>query len=89
MIDTPKALGWGTKETQFHGSAGKAAAHSTVDPASIGSSPDDDSVPRISWRGDGAFYVVSSLSPPVCTLPILDFHLSDSTTSSLPAFIFY
>lgn len=27
----------------------------------IGSSPDDDRLPRISWRGDGAFFVVSSL----------------------------
>jgi elongator complex protein 1 len=28
----------------------------------MGSSPDDDAIPRISWRGDGAFFVVSSLS---------------------------
>lgn len=26
-------------------------------------SPDDDLCPRISWRGDGAYFVVSSLSP--------------------------
>ena len=28
----------------------------------MGCSPDDDELPRISWRGDGAFFVVSSLS---------------------------
>ncbi|KAH7339027.1 IKI3 family-domain-containing protein [Rhizoctonia solani] len=26
-------------------------------------SPDDDTKPRVSWRGDGAFFVVSSLDP--------------------------
>jgi len=30
---------------------------------SIGSSPDDDALPRISWHGDGAYFVVSSLTP--------------------------
>ncbi|KAG6839915.1 hypothetical protein C0991_010395 [Blastosporella zonata] len=50
-------------QTQFHGSLGKSAAQAPIQ-ASIGSSPDDDSAPRISWRGDGAFFVVSTLSPP-------------------------
>ncbi|TFK44978.1 IKI3 family-domain-containing protein [Crucibulum laeve] len=55
-------VGWGSKQTQFHGSLGKTAAQAR--PVSkVGSSPDDDSLPRISWRGDGAFFVVSSLSP--------------------------
>lgn len=58
--DAPVNVGWGSKQTQFHGSLGKAAAQST--PVSLaGSSPDDDLTPRISWRGDGAFFVVSSL----------------------------
>ena len=56
-------VGWGSKTTQFHGSLGKAAAHAPK-PSLIGSSPDDDGLPRISWRGDGAYFVVSSLSPP-------------------------
>lgn len=30
----------------------------------MGTSPDDDGLPRISWRGDGAYFVVSSLSLP-------------------------
>ncbi|ELU39450.1 pol II transcription elongation factor [Rhizoctonia solani AG-1 IA] len=60
-------LGWGSKQTQFHGSLGKAAA--VTEPSITGQggtdkpSPDDDNSPRISWRGDGAFFVVSSLDP--------------------------
>jgi elongator complex protein 1 len=63
--DAPINVGWGSKQTQFHGSAGKAAAQapSPSTQSNIGSSPDDDTLPRISWRGDGAFFVVSSLSP--------------------------
>jgi elongator complex protein 1 len=60
--DAPTNLGWGSKRTQFHGSLGKssALASQTITP---GCSPDDDLLPRISWRGDGAYFVVSSLSP--------------------------
>ncbi|KAJ7630747.1 pol II transcription elongation factor [Roridomyces roridus] len=60
--DAPINVGWGSKQTQFHGSLGKAAAQAPTVRA-VGSSPDDDMLPRISWRGDGAFFVVSSLSP--------------------------
>ncbi|XP_013379508.1 elongator complex protein 1 [Lingula anatina] len=55
-------VGWGKKETQFHGSAGKAAAvlkKEALTPAL----PWDDGMPCISWRGDGQFFVVSSISP--------------------------
>ncbi|CAE6477418.1 hypothetical protein ACGC1H_007622 [Rhizoctonia solani] len=71
------ALGWGSKQTQFHGSLGKAAA--TSEPSTTGQggidrpSPDDDNRPRVSWRGDGAFFVVSSL----------DYHGSDSSVRRL------
>lgn len=41
---------------------GKAAAQE-VKKVQAGISPDDDLLPRISWRGDGAFFVVSSLPP--------------------------
>lgn len=46
------AVGWGKKETQFHGSEGKEAAKKkeTVIDRPI---DDDDLSPRISWRGDG------------------------------------
>ncbi|KAJ3095479.1 hypothetical protein HDU97_006901 [Phlyctochytrium planicorne] len=58
------ALGWGKKETQFHGSAGKAAAQApsiAQDPKSIKASEDDDGVSRISWRGDGVLFAVSTV----------------------------
>jgi elongator complex protein 1 len=55
-------VGWGSKQTQFHGSLGKAAAQIPT-AAVVGSSPDDDTLPRINWRSDGTAFVVSSLSP--------------------------
>ncbi|KAJ7125399.1 IKI3 family-domain-containing protein [Mycena epipterygia] len=60
--DAPINVGWGSKQTQFHGSLGKAAAQAPS-VRTVGASPDDDAIPRVSWRGDGAFFVVSSLSP--------------------------
>lgn len=66
LSDAPVDVGWGSKQTQFHGSLGKTAAQ-TPSHISVGSSPDDDKVPRISWRGDGAYFVVSALSPAVST----------------------
>uniref|UniRef100_A0A8C3UCR4 Elongator complex protein 1 n=1 Tax=Catharus ustulatus TaxID=91951 RepID=A0A8C3UCR4_CATUS len=55
------ALGWGKKETQFHGSEGKQAAHrkQTV----LHSSAWDDGRPRVTWRGDGQFVAVSAVCP--------------------------
>ncbi|NXN94720.1 ELP1 protein, partial [Rhinopomastus cyanomelas] len=56
------ALGWGKKETQFHGSEGKQAAHCKqmeVLPAPAW----DDGRPRVTWRGDGQFVAVSSICP--------------------------
>ncbi|XP_046559311.1 LOW QUALITY PROTEIN: putative elongator complex protein 1 [Haliotis rubra] len=55
-------VGWGKKETQFHGSEGKAAAQEKAKAYSSATSWDDRR-PRISWRGDGQFFVVSSISP--------------------------
>lgn len=63
FADAPINVGWGSKQTQFHGSLGKVAAQAPKT-TKVGSSPDDDSVPRISWRGDGAYFVLSLLSPP-------------------------
>ena len=65
MIDAPINVGWGSKQTQFHGSLGKAAAQAPVasSMSSVGLSPDDDLLTRISWRGDGALFVVSAISP--------------------------
>ncbi|KAK4705712.1 elongator complex protein 1, partial [Phenoliferia sp. Uapishka_3] len=61
--DAPVTVGWGEKSTQFHGSVGKSAATAptTSPPTSFPSpSPSDDQLPRISWRGDSAFFTVSS-----------------------------
>ncbi|KAF7294045.1 polymerase II transcription elongation factor [Mycena kentingensis (nom. inval.)] len=66
--DAPINVGWGSKQTQFHGSLGKAAAQAPTQKL-VGSSPDDDGGVRISWRGDGAFFVVSSSSAPADALP--------------------
>ncbi|KAJ4471530.1 IkappaB kinase complex IKAP component [Lentinula aciculospora] len=61
--DAPINVGWGSKQTQFHGSLGKAAAQTSSSNIPVGCSPDDDNLPRISWRGDGAYFVVSSITP--------------------------
>ncbi|XP_059609291.1 elongator complex protein 1 [Phlebotomus argentipes] len=58
-------LGWGKKETQFHGSAGKKAAQKkeiTDLPGDF--SPSDDSgvaTVNVAWRGDGEYFVVNFL----------------------------
>nr|XP_006133345.1 elongator complex protein 1 [Pelodiscus sinensis] len=55
-------VGWGKKETQFHGSEGKEAARRKqmeVPPASSM----DDGRPRVTWRGDGQFVAVSAICP--------------------------
>uniref|UniRef100_A0A8C7MJP0 Elongator complex protein 1 n=1 Tax=Oncorhynchus kisutch TaxID=8019 RepID=A0A8C7MJP0_ONCKI len=49
-------VGWGKKETQFHGSEGK---HAEVQPAMSW----DDRRPRVTWRGDGQLFAVSSVCP--------------------------
>ncbi|KMQ97926.1 elongator complex protein 1-like protein [Lasius niger] len=52
-------VGWGRKETQFHGSAGKAAAKAKQE--QLNANELDDGRPRITWRGDGALFAVSFL----------------------------
>ncbi|KAF8845970.1 pol II transcription elongation factor [Paxillus ammoniavirescens] len=61
--DAPINVGWGSKETQFHGSIGRA--HLSVDkekPKDEGETFDDDGRPRVTWRGDGAYFAVSARS---------------------------
>lgn len=53
------SVGWGRKDTQFHGSEGKAAAKIKPEQADIDES--DDGLPRITWRGDGTLFAVSFL----------------------------
>ncbi|XP_035718153.1 putative elongator complex protein 1 isoform X1 [Vespa mandarinia] len=50
-------VGWGKKETQFHGSIGKAAA--MIKSVEINKNDTDDGLPRITWRGDGSLFAVS------------------------------
>lgn len=60
--DRPVDVGWGSKATQFHGSEGKAAAAATHAGDTRGPLvPEDDGMPRVAWRADGAFFVVSAL----------------------------
>jgi elongator complex protein 1 len=59
-IDAQVNVNWGSKATQFHGSLGKTAALAQPE-ATVGSSPDDDGKVRISWRGDAAHFVVSTI----------------------------
>uniref|UniRef100_UPI00398E37B0 elongator complex protein 1 isoform X2 n=1 Tax=Pristiophorus japonicus TaxID=55135 RepID=UPI00398E37B0 len=55
-------VGWGKKETQFHGTEGKAAAHHKpveIEPAL----PWDDQKSRVTWRGDGQLFAISAICP--------------------------
>ncbi|KAJ8898249.1 hypothetical protein PR048_003609 [Dryococelus australis] len=54
-------VGWGKKETQFHGSEGKAARNVTTQMETKLS--DDEGLPSISWRGDGVLFAVSVVGP--------------------------
>ncbi|GBP91737.1 A disintegrin and metalloproteinase with thrombospondin motifs 7 [Eumeta japonica] len=50
-------VGWGKKETQFHGSEGKQAAKTKIEVHADPSLPIDTTV-NITWRGDSQFYAV-------------------------------
>ncbi|CAG5101165.1 Similar to Elp1: Elongator complex protein 1 (Mus musculus) [Cotesia congregata] len=50
-------VGWGKKETQFHGSEGKAAAVAKA--LIIGKTDKDTKKSSITWRGDGTLFAVS------------------------------
>uniref|UniRef100_A0A8D1MM46 Elongator complex protein 1 n=1 Tax=Sus scrofa TaxID=9823 RepID=A0A8D1MM46_PIG len=54
-------VGWGRKETQFHGSEGRQAAFQVHMHESA--LPWDDHRPQITWRGDGQFFAVSVVCP--------------------------
>nr|XP_008123489.2 PREDICTED: elongator complex protein 1 [Anolis carolinensis] len=55
-------VGWGKKETQFHGSEGKQAAR-TKPVEVLPALSWDDHKPRITWRGDGQYFAVSAVCP--------------------------
>lgn len=54
-------VGWGSKETQFHGSEGRPTAFPVYMHESA--LPWDDHRPQITWRGDGQFFAVSVVCP--------------------------
>lgn len=53
-------VGWGSKETQFHGSEGKEARKVAQKPI-VPASDHDDRRHKIIWRGDGCFFATSSI----------------------------
>uniref|UniRef100_A0A4W3I734 Elongator complex protein 1 n=1 Tax=Callorhinchus milii TaxID=7868 RepID=A0A4W3I734_CALMI len=54
-------VGWGKKETQFHGSEGKQAAHrKQVVQSAVAW---DDQRPRVTWRGDGQLFAIGAICP--------------------------
>ena len=55
------SVGWGKKETQFHGSEGKAAALASKHSAPLVAIDDsaDDGRARAVWRDDGQMFAVS------------------------------
>ncbi|KAF6018415.1 IKBKAP [Bugula neritina] len=57
-------VGWGKKETQFHGSEGKDAA-TKKEVIQHGVRTTDDGKPRIRWIGDGRFFAVSAVDDAV------------------------
>lgn len=55
-------VGWGKKETQFHGSEGKAAALAKLPSQTVPETKLDKGPPQITWRGDGTLFAVSSVN---------------------------
>lgn len=53
------SVGWGRKETQFHGKAGKQAALAKAQVEEQRLTENDDGRGRISWRNDGAYLAIS------------------------------
>ncbi|XP_073841413.1 elongator complex protein 1 [Musca autumnalis] len=56
-------VGWGKKETQFHGSEGKEAAKRKQESEAPVNLEEISKEIIISWRADGAYFVVSYVSP--------------------------
>ncbi|XP_040154975.1 putative elongator complex protein 1 [Anopheles arabiensis] len=60
------SVGWGKKETQFHGSEGKAAAKKGTTPSEPDTAETErqlDATVNISWRADGEYFAVGYLAP--------------------------
>uniref|UniRef100_A0A182N6H1 Elongator complex protein 1 n=1 Tax=Anopheles dirus TaxID=7168 RepID=A0A182N6H1_9DIPT len=58
------SVGWGKKETQFHGSEGKAAATAKKPAESTRPQEEElDSSVTVCWRADGEYFAVGYLAP--------------------------
>lgn len=62
-VSSHVSVGWGKKETQFKGKRARALQDPTVPERTDEGilSPFDDSSVTISWRGDGAYFAISSV----------------------------
>lgn len=52
-------VGWGKKETQFHGTAGKAAAKQKSEEPPVADVTELNQTVSVAWRGDGEYFAVS------------------------------
>lgn len=57
------SVGWGKKETQFHGSAGKQEAQKKLDTSKFNTSPHDDKKIHLTWSADARNFCCSSIDP--------------------------
>lgn len=55
------SVGWGSKETQFHGSEGKDARSKKQVDCTLADW--DDNGTRIVWRADGLFFAINAVEP--------------------------
>ncbi len=55
------SVGWGSKETQFHGSEGKDARSKKEIQSTLADW--DDRMTRITWRADGLFFAINTVEP--------------------------
>lgn len=62
----PVNVGWGSSDTQFRGSIGKAAGRATAETSTDDylNKDKDVSRPTVSWRGDSAHFAVSTAEGP-------------------------
>ena len=65
-------VGWGKKETQFHGSEGKAAAKE-VRPKMRPIHKGDDRMTRVVWRDDGERFACSYVSHEGDNMVVIDY----------------
>ncbi len=70
------SVGWGSKETQFHGSLGKDARSKKKIESTLADW--DDKETRVVWRADGLFFAINAVEPSlgsfknqlsICTFP--------------------